>query len=96
MGVVEDMAQVSAAVSANGLGTLHAQRGICFELNRARIRDIIEAWPTAAGIKFGITAEQLRAAIGAGVHPAVLVMQELACKRRFSRLIEQNFLLVFG
>lgn len=91
--VIEDVAEMSATVSAGNFGPLHAVRAISGVAHGAGNR-LIKARPAAARIVLGVRAEQNCTTVRAGVVAIVSDMQKLAGKRRFGGLVEQDGFLL--
>src|ERR1700694_982592 len=80
--VVEDVAEVRAAVAAANLGTHHAVAVVGAQLDALGDGRLREARPTGARLELGVRAEQLVAAGRTAVHPVLLGVRVLAAERR--------------
>src|SRR5690606_35720826 len=75
--VVEDVAQMPAAVGAAHLGAHHAERGVFEKLHGIRVHRVVEAGPAAAGVELGAALEQLGSARRTGVEARAVLVEQL-------------------
>lgn len=81
--VIEDVAQMAAAVLAIHFGAMHAMRIIRARADIFRDCRISEGWPAALGIEFRIGREQGIAADLAVIHAVLVIIHVDAFPRRF-------------
>src|SRR5215471_9114567 len=94
--VVEDVAQVTAAATADDLGTVHEQAVVRPQLDRLGDRGLGEAGPAGARIELGVRAEQLAAAAGAPVETVLVVVDVLTGERALGVSLAQDAVLQRG
>src|SRR5690606_24988797 len=78
--VLEDVAQVGAAVGADDLGAPHEPAVVLFFANVLRLQRFPKAGPAAARIIFRTRAEQRFAATDAAINAFLFIVQILARK----------------
>src|SRR6516162_4538404 len=91
--VVEDMAQVTAAVAADDLGAPHEQAVVRPQLDRLGDRGLVEAGPPRARVELGVGAEQLAPAAGAPVEAIGVVVDVLTGERPLGVRLTQHAVL---
>src|SRR3954469_5790225 len=79
--VVEHMAEVGAALAANGFGAPHQKTIVLFALDILRGNRRPEARPAGAGIELGIGAKQLVTTADTTIHALFVVVPILAGER---------------
>src|SRR2546422_4071792 len=94
--VVEDVAQVPAAVRARHLGPLHEERPVGRLLDRRALRGCVEARPSAVRVELGVRLEQLGTTSRAQVDARRLGLPVLARERPLSSLLTQHVVLHGG
>ncbi len=67
--VIKDMAEMAAAVGAQNFFAMHAVTVIDPNDDRFQIREIVKAWPAAAGIEFCLGSKKDFSTPGAAVNP---------------------------
>src|SRR2546423_4323731 len=94
--VVEDVAQVAAALRARDLRSDHEVAAVGVLLDRGGRGRGVEARPAAVSVELGVRDEQLGAAAGAPVQPGRSRVPVLARERPLGALLPQNLVLLRG
>src|SRR5271169_2069256 len=94
--VVEDVAKVTAAATAEDLGAAHEKAVVCAQLDRAGDRTLGETGPPGARVELRVGAKQLARACGTAVRATVLVVHVLASERRLGAAATKAVVLLGG
>src|SRR5579884_442801 len=92
--VLEDVAEVRAAVFAGHFGAVHEERVVFMILDVLRVDGPVEAGPAAAGIELVFGGEEFVAAGGAMVHPRLVVVVERPAEGAFRPLLAHHAVLL--
>src|SRR6185437_13594128 len=76
--VEEHMPQMRAATDASCLHAVHSVARVFIGFNRAWVRRQPKTWPSTAGVKLLVRAEQERSATGAMISSILMVLVERA------------------
>lgn len=92
--IVEDMAQVGVAATAQHLGAHHTVAGIGLDGHALLVHRGPETRPAATGVKLRFRAEQPLATAGTGVDARHLSIRVLARVRRLGPLLARDMVLL--
>src|SRR5882724_8185573 len=93
--VIENMAEMAVAASAQNLRADHAVAAVCMRDNVLLGHKLEEAGPAGAGVELAMGGEQGQPTADTAVDPLALVVQERAAERSLSALATSN-LKLFG
>src|SRR5438874_10721426 len=92
--VVEDVAEVAAALGAGDLGADHEKAAVLVLLDRGALRRLVEAGPAAVGVELGRRREQLGPAARAPVGALGVGVPVLAGERALGALLSEHVVLL--
>src|SRR5947209_5141543 len=94
--VIEEMAQVRAAVFTHNLGARHEERTVLVQLYILSVDRVVEAGPAGTRIKLGVRGEQGLSAGNALVHTFGMIVVQGPRKSPFRALEATDFVLLGG